>query len=290
MMCRWTCLAWLLLSVGWEGSLAQTVHRNVPYVEAGDPRQQLDIYSPEGSGKRPVVFWIHGGGWQAGDRGSVQHKPQAFVEQGMVFVSTGYRLLPQVDMGTLIGDVAKAVGWVHQHIDQYGGDPHRIFIMGHSAGAQLAAILCTDGRYLQREGVGLTSVRGCVPVDGDTFDIPAIITTAEIRRQVHGQPLPSFGHREKFGNSPEKHREFSAVNHIVQGKAIPPFFILYVSGHPDTSVQAQRLNDVLKSAGIPVTLFGVKDTTHSQINADLGLAANPATQALLQFLDRALEE
>jgi acetyl esterase/lipase len=262
----------------------------VPYVEAGDPRQQLDIYSPEGAAKRPVVFWIHGGGWQAGDRGSVQLKPRAFVERGLVFVSTGYRLLPQVDMETLIGDVAKAVGWVHQHIEAYGGDPQRIFIMGHSAGAQLAAILCTDERYLQREGVALASLRGCVPVDGDTFDIPAIITTAEIRRQVHGQPLPSFGHREKFGNSPEKHREFSAVNHIVQGKAIPPFFILYVSGHPDTSAQAQRLGDVLKSAQVPVTLFGVKDTTHSQINADLGLSGNSATQALFQFLDRALEK
>src|SRR5687768_16865169 len=118
------------------------VKRDIPYAESSDPRQKLDIYAPEGAKNLPVVFWIRGGGWQAGDRSSVQIKPRAFVEKGFVFVSTGYRLLPNVEMVTIFRDVAKSVRWVHDHIAEYGGDPKRILVMGHSAGAQLAALIC----------------------------------------------------------------------------------------------------------------------------------------------------
>src|SRR5205823_1405236 len=132
-----------------------------------------------------------------------------FVHRGFVFVSTNYRLLPHVDMETIIRDVAKSLGWVHNHIAEYGGDPKRIFVMGHSAGAQLAALVSIDARYLKAEGVPFDVLKGCVPVDGDTYDVPAIIETAETRRRVHGQPQAKLGHREKFGNDPEKHIDFS---------------------------------------------------------------------------------
>ena len=92
-----------------------------------------------------------------------------------------------------------------------------------------------------------------MPVDGDTYDVPAIIETAETRRRVHGLPPAKFGHREKFGNDPAKHKDFSAVTHVAKGKGIPPFLILHVADHPDTTAQAQRLGSVLKEAGVPVT-------------------------------------
>jgi acetyl esterase/lipase len=269
---------------------AQDVKRNIPYAEAAHELQVLDIYVPREAKNLPVVFWIHGGGWQGGDKTGVQIKPQVFVEKGFVFVSTNYRLLPSVDMGTIVRDIAKSIHWVHDHIAAYGGDPRRLFVMGHSAGAQLAALICTDDRYLKAEGLSLAIVRGCVPVDGDTYDVPAIIETAETRRRVHGQPQPKFGHREKFGNDPEKHRDFSAVTHIAKGKDIPPFLILHVAEHPDTTAQAQRLGTVLKEAGIPVTVFGAKETYHSKINADLGLPSDPATKVLFKFVDEALKK
>src|SRR5215210_5903629 len=70
-----------------------TVKRDIPYAEPTNPRQMLDIHAPAGAKNLPVVFWIHGGGWQGGDKSSVQEKPKAFVERGFVFVSTNYRLL-----------------------------------------------------------------------------------------------------------------------------------------------------------------------------------------------------
>jgi CubicO group peptidase (beta-lactamase class C family) len=263
---------------------AQEIKRDIPYVDKADKLQVLDVYAPKDAKNLPVVFWIHGGGWQTGDKSDVQVKPQAFMDKGFMFVSTNYRLLPKVDMGTIVRDVAKSIHWVHDHIAEYGGDPKHLLVMGHSAGAQLAALICTDERYLKDEGLSLDIVKGCVPVDGDTFDVPAIIETAEARWKAHGLPPAKFGHREKFGNDPEKHRDFSAVYHVAKGKNIPPFFILHVANHPDTTAQAVRLGNVLKEAGIPVTVFGAKETTHSKVNADLGKTDDPATKALYAFL------
>jgi acetyl esterase/lipase len=279
----------LLLAVAAEAR-AQDVKRDIPYADPAHNRQVLDVYSPAGAKGLPVVFWIHGGGWQTGDKKDVQLKPRAFNDRGFVFVSTNYRLLPEVDMGTIVRDVAWAVRWVHDHIAGHGGDPKRLLVMGHSAGAQLAALLCTDDRYLKAEGVPLADVKGCVPVDGDTYDVPAIIATAEARWRAHGLPRAKSGHREKFGNDPARHKDFSAVTHLARGKGIPPFLLLYVAGHPDTTAQAQRLGNVLKDAGVPVTLFGGRETTHNRINADLGRAEDPATKALFEFLDRALKK
>lgn len=271
------------------GLVAQEVHKDIPYATPPLERQVLDIYSPKEAKNLPVVFWIHGGGWQAGDKSSIQEKPKAFVERGFVFVSTNYRLLPHVEMQTIFRDVAKSLGWVHKNIAKYGGDPNRIFVMGHSAGAQLAAILCVDERYLKDEGVPFSVLKGCVPVDGDTFDVPAIIETAETRRRVHGLPQAKVGHREKFGHTAEKHRDYSAVTHVAKGKGIPPFLIMHVAEHPDTTAQAQRLANTLKEAGIPATLYGGRETSHGKINADIGLPDDPGTKALIDFVAASLK-
>jgi acetyl esterase/lipase len=276
-----TLLLLLLASV----AQAQNLTANVPYADAADERQVLDIHAPQDAEDLPVVFWIHGGGWQTGDKTDVQVKPRVLTEHEFVFVSTNYRLLPQVEMDVLVRDVAMSLGWVHKHIAEYGGDPSRIFVMGHSAGAQLAALLCIDDRYLSEVGVPFDVLKGCVPVDGDTYDIPAIIMTAEIRQTVHGLPLPEFGHRVKFGNDPKKHLDFSAVTHVARGKGIPPFLILHVAGHPDVTAQARRLGAVLQAADVPVTVFGASETTHSQLNANLGQPDDAATGELFKFLD-----
>lgn len=127
---------------------------------------------------------------------------------------------------------------------------------------------------------------GCVPVDGDTYDIPAIIELAETRWRLHGLPKSKFGHREKFMNDPAKHKDFSAVTHVAKGKSIPPFLIIHVAEHPDTTAQAVRLGNVLRDAGIPVTMYGGRATTHGKINSDLGLADDPGTKALTAFVEK----
>ena len=274
-----------LLSLALVASVsAQTIKRDIPYVANADGRQNLDVFAPANAKNLPVVFWIHGGGWQAGDKTDVKLKPQAFMDKGFVFVSINYRLWPTVEMGPLIADVAKAFRWTEDHIAEYGGDPKRVLVGGHSAGAQLAAIICTDEKYLKAEGIGFDVLKGCVPVDGDTYDIPAMIETAETRLRVHGYPMPAQGHRIKFGNDPAKHKDFSAITHVAKGKGIPPFLILHVADHPDTSIQARHFGATLKDAGVPTVVFGAPDTKHVKLNDNLGIADDPATKALYDFI------
>jgi arylformamidase len=269
------------------GVSAQPVTRDIPYATT-HARQVLDVHAPAGAKNLPVVFWIHGGGWQSGDKSMVALKPRAFLDAGFVFVSINHRLLPDVDMEAITGDVARALGWVHKNIAGYGGDSDRLLVMGHSSGGQLAALMCTDDRYAKAEGFSLTAIKGCVPVDADTFDIPAIIEVAETRARMHQLPLPTYGHRQKFGNDPAKHRAFSAVTHVARNKGIPPFLIVHVAGHPDTTAQARRLAAVLERAGISAKVVAGRETTHARINDDIGAAADPVTTELFAFLAKIL--
>jgi arylformamidase len=282
-----TCL--LLTTVACVSAAhAQSVTRDIPYATAHE-RQVLDVYAPAGAKNLPVVFWIHGGGWQTGNKSMVALKPKAFMDQGLVFVSINHRLLPTVDMGAITRDVASALGWVHKNIATYGGDPTRLLVMGHSSGGQLAALMCTDDRYAKAEGFSLTMIKGCVPVDADTFDIPAIIEMAETRARVHHLPLPTYGHRQKFGDDPAKHRDFSAVTHVARNKGIPPFLILHIGGNPDTGAQARRMAAVLETAGIPVKVVAGREDTHASINDNIGAANDPVTKELFAFVAEALK-
>ena len=281
-------LAGVVLGASVFKASAQQVTRDIPYATA-HPRQVLDVYAPAGAKNLPVVFWIHGGGWQTGDKSMVALKPKAFMDAGYVFVSINHRLLPVADMGAITRDVASALGWVHRNVATHGGDPTRLLVMGHSSGGQLAALMCTDDRYVKAEGLSLTMIKGCVPVDADTFDIPAIIETAETRARVHHLPMPTYGHRQKFGDDPAKHRDFSAVTHVARNKGIPPFLILHIAGHPDTGAQAQRLFDVLQAAGISAKIVAGREATHASINDNLGAPDDSVTKELFAFVASALK-
>jgi acetyl esterase/lipase len=257
------------------------VQRGVAYAEPKNERQMLDVYAPTTGNNHPVVIWIHGGGWQTGDKKDVQNKPQAFADKGFVLVSVNYRLLPKATIKQMAEDVAKAIRWMHDHAKDYGGDPGKFIVMGHSAGAQLAALVCTDDRYLKAEGLPLSIIKGCVPVDGDTYDVALQIKTVEKKR--------ADIYIIKFGD--EKMRmELSPVTHVAKGKNIPPFLILHVADHPETKTQSQRLVKVLREAGISARAYPAEGKTHTTINNDLGLPDDRPTREMFGFLSAVLKK
>jgi arylformamidase len=264
---------------------APRIHRDLPYAQPANPRNLLDIFAPPNGSDLPVVVWVHGGGWVRGSKEQVDAKPAAFVAKGFVFVPVNYRFVPAVTMDVIVRDVAKSVGWVHANIARYGGAPNRIFLMGHSAGAQLAALLCTDSRYIEAERVPRSAIKGCVPVDGDTYDVPLQVATATARQKSLNQPPPKMGHPEKFGNLASQ-RALSAVTHVAPNRGIPPFLILHVADHTDTSAQAYRLWAALDQAGVPATLFGADSTDHVKLDRNLGVDGDPSTKVLFEFVDR----
>jgi len=259
------------------------VQRDLPYVESNHERQTLDVYSPFEGKNHPVVVWIHGGGWQAGDKKDVKQKPQAFTDKSFVFVSVNYRLLgDKVTIKQMAQDVAKAIRWTHDHAKDYGGDPDTLFVMGHSAGAQLAALVCTDESYLKAEKLSFSIIKGCVPVDGDTYDVPLQIKTVEEKR--------ANIYKMKFGDE-DSQKDLSPVTHVTKGKNISPVLILHVADHPETKLQSQRLVKALQEAGVMLAkAYPAEGKTHTTINSELGLPDDKPTQVLFEFLNVVLKK
>ena len=258
------------------------VHRGLPYSDTKNERQTLDVYAPTKGDNLPVVVWIHGGGWRAGDKKSIQKKPQAFVNKGYVFVSTNYRFVPQVTVKEMAGDIAKAIRWVHDHAKEYGGDPKSIFVMGHSAGAHLAALVCTDDRYLKAEGLSLSIIKGCVPVDTAVYDVQKQIGSIK--------PARAAMYSGVFGKAASSQKEFSPITHVAKGKNIPPFLILHVADRADSKAQSQMFAEKLKEAGVAAQIVAAEGKTHGTINADLGKPDDKPTQALFEFLGGVLKK
>jgi arylformamidase len=271
-----------LLLAAWASAAEPKVQRDIPYAEPENQRQTLDVYAPREGENHPVVLWIHGGGWRRGDKAQVHDKPQAFTQRGFVFVSTNYRFVPQVTVKEMTRDIARAIRWVHDHARQYGGDPQSLYVMGHSAGAHLAALVCTDERYLKEQGLSLSIVKGCVPVDVAVYDIP-------LRLQESG-PVAAALYREAFGNTEESHREYSPATHVARGKGIPPFLILHVADRQEAKTQSDWFAQKLRDAGIAVQVVAATGKTHGTINSELGRADDAPTRAVFEFLDRTLKQ
>ncbi len=117
-----------------------------------DPRQKLDIYTPAGTGKAPVVVFFYGGSWSSGRRQDYAFAARALAAQGFVVVVPDYRLVPQVKFPAFVEDGAAAVAWARAHIGDHGGDPARIGVAGHSAGAYIALMLALDPQWLAKAG------------------------------------------------------------------------------------------------------------------------------------------
>jgi acetyl esterase/lipase len=157
--------------------------------------------------------------------------------------------------------------------------------MGHSAGAQLAALVCTDERYLKAEKVSFAMIKGCVPVDGDTYDLPMRIAT------VHksGNKKLAARDQQRFGDEKQQ-KELSSVTYIAKGAHIPPFLILHVADHPDTKGQSQRLFQALQQAGVPAQIHPAEGKNHTTLNNDLGVPGDEPTRALFAFLNEVLKK
>lgn len=265
------------LTVATNAAEMQTV-RNQAYVKEGGRSQQLDVYAPMPKQKDlPVVVWIHGGGWRKGDKAGVQQKPQAFTDQGYVFVSVNYRLFPEVSLKTMTGDVAAAIRWVHEHAAEYGGDPDRLIVMGHSAGAHLAALVCTDESYLKAQGLSFEILKGCVPFDTAVYD-----AVKQVESVTPVQPARARVYQEAFGDA-KSQRDLSPVAHVAPKKNIPPFLILHID-RADAREQSQLLAKVLKENGIPAEVFAANDKTHGGISVDFGTPNDKVTETVFQWL------
>jgi acetyl esterase/lipase len=145
-------------------------HADLPYGE--DPRQRLDVYSPRQATNRPVVIFWYGGSWVKGRKSNYRFVGTTLAERGFVAVLPDYRLYPQVSFPAFDEDGARAVAWVEQHVQELGGDPHHIVLMGHSAGGHTAAFLAFNHAFLRKFGADPNSIAGLVGLSGTYVLVP----------------------------------------------------------------------------------------------------------------------
>lgn len=210
-------------------------HRLSRYNTYGsDPRQTLDVYAPRTPGTWPVIVFIYGGSWASGDKDDYGFVGAALASRGFVTVIPNYRLVPGVRFPSFVEDCAAAVRWVSDNAQLYTGDPSRIVLVGHSAGAYNAMMLALDAHYLRDAGVDARRIRGVVglagPYDFLPFDVDAT--------------------RNAFGLAPDV--ALTQPVHFARADA-PPALLLW--GDADTTVGPRNLRSLdaaLRGAGASV--------------------------------------
>lgn len=229
------------------------------------PRHVLDVYVPAPAVTRaPVVMFFYGGNWRSGERADFRFVGEALASRGFVTVIPDFRLHPEVRFPAFLEDSADAVQWASAHIGRMGGDPDRIFLMGHSSGAYTAAMLAFDDTYLAARGVEARRVRGWIGIAGPYDFLPL---TGAVAKAVFGFPGTS---------------EKTQPIHFVTGEA-PPTLLL--TPERDATVDpgnSARLARALRAAGVPVRQIAYPEVGHRTI---LGAVAAP-----LRYLAPVLED
>ncbi|GAA4003388.1 hypothetical protein GCM10022408_13680 [Hymenobacter fastidiosus] len=239
----------LLLLVATEYAVARPSRRtaDLAYVAATDPafspeRHRLDVYAPrvKSATARPVVIFIHGGSWTSGNKNFYSFIGRRLARQGIVAVIINYRLAPQAQVPAMADDCARATVWVTQHIAEYGGDPRQLFVMGHSAGGGLAALLATDNRLFARWGLGQNPVRGAI------LDDPAGLDMYDYLKKMQ------YSGDEKylipFGKDPAV---WKAMSPMYYATAASPPFLMFIGGetYPSISYSSEKFRQRLRQLG-----------------------------------------
>lgn len=229
-------------------------------------RNTLDVYVPKGVKGAPVVFFVHGGAWVFGNKSAFAGPGKMLAEQGIVAVSTNYRLSPKAKHPDHIQDVAKAFAWAVDHIGEYGGDPKKICISGHSAGGHLTALLATDESYLKAEKKSFGDIRGVAPLSG-------VFTIDSKAKFFHGV----------FGEAEAVCRAASPIHNI--GEKHPPFLVLHADKDmAGLSQQAEAFGTALKKGKVDFEIVQFKDRTHMTILTSAKVSTDPVAIALRDFV------
>jgi acetyl esterase/lipase len=240
-----------------------------------DEKQRLDVYSPKGAKGCPVVVYVHGGEWTKGDKAEVSYKPKFFTENGMVFVSTNYRLYPAAKFPAHAEDVAAAVRWAVDHAAEFGGDPKKVVLMGHSAGCHLVTLVALDPKYLAGVKLKPSDLRAVVAWSGGAYDLVAKVAEGGSYKEHIGNA---------FGPDEAAWKDASPVAHAKTGAAAPPFlFASYEKGNTANKA-AENLAGLIRDAKGRAEVIVLENRTHQTANHLLGAPEDKTGAILLKFL------
>ena len=249
------------------GDTARLAAAGIPF--GPNPRLKLDVWVPthKTAEPLPVVVFFYGGAWVSGERGDYGFAGRAFAAQGFVAIVPDYRLVPNVRFPTFIQDGALAIKWARDHAAEFGGDPDRITLSGHSAGSYIAAMLALDPHYLKDAGVAPSTIKAAALLSGP-YDF---------------YPFTEQRGRDALGNWP---RPLETQPIHFASAAAPP--MLLMTGTADTVVRprnSQNLAAALKKAGAEVELVLYPGKSHIDTVKSLSPLFRGDTPALAQSVE-----
>ncbi|OOG43556.1 alpha/beta hydrolase [Rhodanobacter sp. C05] len=235
-----------------------------------DHQLALDVYAPHATRHAPVVVFFYGGSWKSGKRQWYRWIGEVLARHGVVAVIPDYRKYPQARLDDFMRDAADAVAWTHAHAADFGGDPDTLFVMGHSAGAHLAALLATDAHWLNAVGMRPAQLSGFIGLAGPYDFLP--LTNPDF--------IDMFGHDRQS-------QERSQPVFFVDGDEPPTLLLQGESDHIVDPRNARSLAKLLRDKGEPVTLRMYPHIGHTGLLLSLspplqGIA--PALHDTLQFI------
>lgn len=237
-----------------NATVATDTYRRTDNIAYGpEARQRLDVYQPQGGVRNaPVVVFFYGGSWSKGERADYRFVGEALASQGIVAVVADYRLSPAVRYPVFVQDSARAVRWARDHAAEYGADPARLFVMGHSAGAYNAAMVALDARWLQAEGMKPSQLAGWIGLAGPYDFLPIGDPQTQVAFEWPATPADS---------QPLVHAS----------RASPPALLLAPT--EDRSVNPQRstvaMAQRLKNSGVPVESALLDGVSHVTLIASM---------------------
>ncbi len=237
-----------------------------------DPeKHQLDLYLPPGPGPHPVIVFVYGGAWKRGDRKDYGNLGRRLAARGILTAAISYRLAPRHPHPAQVRDSARALAWVYANIKKYQGNPKKIFLMGHSAGAHLVALLACDPRWLAEQKLDPKIIAGVIAISGP-YDITFM-----------ARDVPKLA-KEVFSEHPENWKKASPANHL--GKSpLPPFLIAHADKeHPSLHQQAKMFSIALRQAGASVKNYEAKNSNHFRIIQNLARPGDTLGTLLENFI------
>jgi acetyl esterase/lipase len=252
-----------------ESQCLVSVVRNLSYLpEPAPPKGRLDLYLPKVPRGFPVILSIHGGALLEGDKSSQEFVGQRFAAAGIGVAVINYRLSPGVSHPVHVQDVAAAFAWVKRFISEFGGLADRVFLVGHSAGAYLATLLATDGRYLTVHRLAPKDIRGLVAVSGFFW----------VDRIASERP------KSVWGESKYDWLDASPPTHLTSG--LPPTLLLYADGD-DAARRRQNIDmaqAVRASGNLNLELVQMPGRDHSSLWQRIAEPGDEVAERILSFV------
>lgn len=265
------------------GKLVRVVE-DIAYVPGSRlDKHRLDLYVPRQKADYPVVVFVHGGYWTGGDRryyafftGLYGRIGIALARRGVGTAVISYRLAPGTRIAGQVADVVAAVRWVRAHIGRHGGDPRRLFVMGHSAGGHLAALLGTDATHLRAAGIDQGQLAGVVAMSP--------VLDLEHMKESNDADFDAEVTRPTFGDDPATLRRWSPSSHF-RADQRPMLILLGDDDYPYLVEQVRRAVARLEKLGAPVEFARLEDRSHAGMVLKFGDDGDAVVEKVARYVN-----